>query len=444
MLAARLIEKRRLQRRLYNRLVAYRRQNPVEIVGNIHPDTVRRHIASLEEFMVEARAYRPHLTVHADLSYAEMQFKVPFAYARNPSGDHGPDPTRWFVTSDSLTVKDGPDIAQLYQELEKLCRFPFREPAVEFAPPIAPAAPETPQLPEPDYKVVRVADREHADQDDVVLAQAYAPEFRRVAMLKRGADELCRRYAHLAEEAAAATLDIAAHLAAETQRLIEVRRSISEQFRQAKLRYEDEGRRGIGWMRDIRRRYLDHSKDGVEDHFDLALRMLALPIPPTYPWSVSYDPRQKSLVVVQRVPTLAEIVVMEKAGQEASRDDTERVISRFIPFVLLSIGHRVARSDPMNHVGIIVVEAWSRFYDLASESLQSALVAELRTTKGRLANIDLRDMDPLDAFRTLRGRVTWSKDEIIDVAGRVKRVGGHPQRMRQGVTASAARLGRSG
>ncbi|MCC6778876.1 MAG: hypothetical protein IT537_20000 [Hyphomicrobiales bacterium] len=432
----RLVEQRRLQRRRYNQFIAFRSENPVVIVGNVQPDAVRRHIAGLARFLADARAYRPRLSIDGDLNYAEIQFEMPFSLVRNPSEEPGPEPARWLVACGSLTIPEGAQMAQIYEQLDELGEFPFREPTVEFCPPIAPAMPEPAQLPEPEYHVVSLVDGGRVDQEDSVLAQAYAPELRRVSALTRQADDLCARYEELLDEAAAATIDVAAHLAAETQRLIEVRSGVAEQFRQAKWKYEDDSRSGIGWIQDIHRRYLDQSKDGVECHFDLGLQTLQLPIPPSYPWSVSYDPMQKSLLVVQRVPTLAEIVVLSEDGEEAGRDEAEWLVSRFIPLVLLGIGRYIARSDPMNHVGLVVVEAWSRFYDVASESLQNAVVAELRTTKGRLANIDLRTTDPLDAFRKLRGQVTCSKDGIV--ASNVP-VRAHPRRTRSQIAAPVVR-----
>jgi Restriction endonuclease len=174
-------------------------------------------------------------------------------------------------------------------------------------------------------------------------------------------------------------------------------------------------------IRSVYEEYATHTGNGIERHFQLALRILALPLPSNFPWSTFYDPNESLLQVNQRVPSIVDIVVTRlDSKRPPSKKDTDYFQRRLVPAVSLHIAQHVALNDLYDDVDTIAVNCWCRYFECTTGHLKRAFVSSLKVQKKDILQINIDKADALDAFRALRGAYVYSTQEIVPIEPQVR------------------------
>src|SRR5262249_49625253 len=185
------------------------------------------------------------------------------------------------------------------------------------------------------------------------------------------------------------------HVASEALAYRETKKSLIAEFNVCKSNYEKESEEQLGPIRSIYKDYSAHIRSGIEIHFDLALRTLALPLPANFPWTLFYDPNERLLQINQRVPSIRDIVVKRADSNRApAKKDVDNFLRRLVPAVSLHIAQHVAINDIYDDIDSIAVNCWCRYYERTTGQLKNAFVSSLK-----VGHLDIRkiDIDKADA-----------------------------------------------
>src|SRR5262249_37292038 len=126
-------------------------------------------------------------------------------------------------------------------------------------------------------------------------------------------------------------------------------------------------------------RYTSHTQNGIEGHFQLALGILALPIPSNFPWRTFYNANDRLLQITRRVPFIADIVVKRPDSKRAlAKKGTDNFLRRLVPAVSLHIAQHVALNDLNDDVDAIAINCWCRYFERTTGRLKNAFVSSLK------------------------------------------------------------------
>ena len=149
--------------------------------------------------------------------------------------------------------------------------------------------------------------------------------------------------------------------------------------------------------------------------------MLSLPVPPGYGWNAYYDPEDRILQVNQRLPLPSDIVVRRPDSKRPpAKRDTDHFLRRIIPAIALYIAQHAAKNDIRADVDIVVVNAWSRYFEKKTGKIKDAFVAALKVPKPKILEIDINKADALEAFRALDGTFAYSPEEIVPIDPQIR------------------------
>jgi hypothetical protein len=336
------------------------RDEAIRIIRESTPElaALREAITVLRHFVADAYGYRPKFTFPRDCE---------------GSGD-GPDPEPWITTVDNLVVpKASYELSSIYNKSNSA---PPEYPRVELSP--------------SDIKIVT------ADALGKSLIGVWRGEAQK---LKQAANQL-------------------------QNELAEQKRELAEEKRRAE-EARDLMNIHIDWqlapIRSVYKEYTTHTKNGIEKHFQLALRTLPLPLPSNFPWRTFYDATERLLQVNQRVPFIADIVVKRADSKRApSKRDTDNFQRRLVPAVSLHIAQHVALNDLYDDVDSIAVNCWCRYFERTTGHLKRAFVSSLKVEKKDILPLNINKADALDAFRALRGAYVYSTEEIVPIEPQIR------------------------
>jgi Restriction endonuclease len=250
-----------------------------------------------------------------------------------------------------------------------------------------------------------------------MLRKVYATEIAQAEKLRRMADDFeeLRRRAEEAKD----LMDI--HIANERLAYQEAQNSLTAQFNSCKSDWEQQDDQQLGPLSSIYKEYKMRTKDGIERHFELALRTLPLPLPPNFPWRTFYDANERLLQVNHRVPSISDIVVKRADSKRPpAKKDTDNFLRRLVPAVSLHIAQHVALNDLYEDVDTIAVNCWCRYFERTTGQLKNAFVSSLKVEKKDILQIDINKADALDAFRALRGAYVYSTDETVPIEPQIR------------------------
>ena len=366
------------RQREQKKLEAKRRtEEAISIVRENAPElaTLRNAVTALRDFVAHANAYRPQFTRPSDLSFWQVRFSFPFNvdFPRHCEGSgDGPDPEPWVTTVDNLLV---PKAHQLHSIYTKSKTAPPEYPQVE--------------LPPSDTKIV---------PDDastkllVILRKLVTFQRSQHWKLQEATNQLQTEFAEQKRKAEEArnlmNIHITEHLAP---------------------------------IRSIYQEYKMHTANGIENHFQFALRTLPIPIPSNFPWSTFYDPNERLLQVNQRVPFITDIVVKRADSKRPpAKKDADNFLRRLVPAISLHIAQHVALNDLYDDVDTIAVNGWCRYFERTTGRLKNAFVSSLKVEKKDILQINIDKADALDAFRALRGAYVYSTQEIVPIEPQIR------------------------
>jgi hypothetical protein len=239
----------------------FRRQHPAQIVGVPDLAALNNAVTVLNEFVAKADAYRRKFGPSFDTKFRAVQFSFPFEFffPRNCQGSSdGPDPDQWAITLDSLVVPKGRDLRSIYQSVISMEDFPC-------APPTAAvfnlgAPPEYPRINLPHWDIKIVTAGGEIDFRVDTLRKAYATEIAQAEKLRQMADDF-EEVRRRAEEAK----DLMDNQIAK-ERLA---------YNSCKQSWEQQYDQQLGPIRSIYKEHKMHTKDGITNHFQFALRTLS-------------------------------------------------------------------------------------------------------------------------------------------------------------------------
>ena len=334
-----------------------RRRKPVQIVGLPDLTMLKRISGLLDEFTASVQAYRPRIS-HYDDRFRSVTFSYPFetVFPRKNSDAEGPDPKSWPVTLGSLAIQVGRPMQLIYDGLGAAAEFPEKEPSIVLNLQPPPQLPKV-QLPKWSIKLIAIQDGSEIDIHSDKLTKIYAPEIKQAKTLQREAEalqkDIKRKLKEAEEEQELMDLFIT------NQKLL--KKSIATEFQATKKRYEEQAAKRLAPIRSVYKNYLLETNEGIEQHFNLGLETLPLPLPPGFPWRVFYDRDEQLLQINQRVPFLSDIVVKRSDSNRApAKRDVDNLLRRIIPAISLHIAANVAANDQHNHVRTLAVNCWSR------------------------------------------------------------------------------------
>jgi Restriction endonuclease len=378
---------------------------------------LRNAVTVLRNFVDQASAYRPKFILPSDMKFRQVQFSSPFNvfFARDCAGSKdGPDPEPWITTLDNLPVPKAHDLRSIYEICMDKHAFPCSAPKLFFNPPPLPECPKV-ELPLSDTKIE--ADKGFANR----LRKLFTLELSQAWKLTEATNQLRDELAELRLKAEDARDLMYTHIANESVAYRQMQNSLMTEFNSLTGNYERESDRQLAPIRNIIQDYTRATSNGIEGHFQFALRTLPLPLPPNFPWSTFYDANERLLQVNQRVPSISDIVVKRPDSKRApAKKDTDNFLRRVVPNVSLHIAHNVALNDFNDDVDTIAVNCWCRYYERTTGQLRNAFVSSLKVEKKDILKIDINKADPLDAFRALRGAYVYSTEETVPIEPQIR------------------------
>jgi Restriction endonuclease len=399
------------------KLEKFRRQHPAQIVGVPDLAALSNTVTVLKGFVANADAYRRQkFTPSFDTKFRAVCFSFPFEsfFPRDceDSGD-GPHPEPWAATLDSLVVPRGRDLRSIYKGVISMQDFPCTAPGLGFDPGAPPEYPPI-SLPPWDIKIVAADTGGEINFRVDMLQKVYATEIAQAENLRRMADD----FKELRRRAEEAKHLMDTHIANER---LAYREALTKEFNSCKQNWEQQYDEQLGPIRSIHQEYKVHTTDGIENHFQFALRTLPLPLPSAFPWRTFYNANERLLQVNQRVPFLPDIVVKRADSKRApSKKDTDNFLRRLVPAVSLHIAQHVALNDLYDDVDTIAVNGWCRYFERTTGQLKNAFVSSLKVEKKDILQIDINKADALDAFRGLRGVYVYSTEETVPIEPQIR------------------------
>jgi Restriction endonuclease len=368
-------EQQREQRKLEDK---QRTEEAIRIVRETAPELAahRKAIDVLRDFVAHANAFRPKfITPLALMSFSPRDYE---------GTSDGPDPEPWLTTVDNLLVPKARELRWIYTSCMTGPQTALR--------------PEYPrvELPLSDIKIVTDDARK---KFLTRLRKLYTRKLSRAEKLKQAANQLQTELAKQRRKAEEARDLMDVHIANE------------------RLAYDEQ----LAPIRNVYKEYTAHTTNGIERHFQLALEILALPIPSKFPWSTFYDANERLLQINQRVPFLTDIVVQRPDSKRPpSKRDTDNFLRRLVPAVSLHIAQHVALNDLYDDVDAIAVNCWCRYFERTTGQLKNAFVSSLKVEKTEILQIDISKADALDAFRAQRGAYVYSIQEIVPIEPQIR------------------------
>jgi restriction system protein len=327
-------------------------------------------IRMVRETAPELAALRNAVTVLRDFVARANAYRPKFTLPRDceSSGD-GPDPEPWITTVDNLFVPKAHELRSIYTKSNSA---PPEYPRVELSP-----------------SEIKIFTTDTLGKFLIGLAKLCTGEAQK---LKQAANQLQNELAEQKRKA-----QVARHL---------MNIHIDEQLAPIRSVYEE---------------YATHARNGIERHFQFALRTLALPLPSNFPWGTFYDPNERLLQINQRVPFITDIVVKRPDSKRSpSKKDTDYFQRRLVPAVSLHIAQHVALNDLYDDVDTIAINCWCRYFERTTGHLKHAFVSTLKVQKKDILQIDINKADALDAFRALRGAYVYSTEEIVPIEPQIR------------------------
>lgn len=398
-----------------------RNNHPAEIVGAPNLTLLKQISTQLDEFVATVKSYRPQIQPY-DHRFRSVSFSYPFEFffPRKNCSDDGPDPETWETTLDSLAIKTGRPLRQIYNGLSAAAEFPVKEPFIGFDQKPLPRL-QIVQLPSWSIKIInRQTGGEISTQSDI-LAKAYAPEVEEVGALRRTADELRTVIGKKIEEAREEQELMELHIANQRLKAKELKQSISAEFRTCKKQFEERAAHELRPIRGVYKAYFLETQEGIEQHFSLGLETIQLPIPLQFPWRVFYDRDERLIQINQRVPFATDTVVKRPdTNRPVAKRDIDEFLRRLVPSISLHIAANVAANDWHDHVDTIAVNCWCRYFEKATGKLKDAFVSSLKAEKKAILEMNISKADALDAFRALRGTFVYSTVEIVPIEPQIR------------------------
>lgn len=251
----------------------FRLWHPAQIVGVPDLDFLKRTVNQLDIFIAAANSYRPQFAPVYNNRFRATEFSFPFEFffPRTNPQDDGPEPAPWQTTLDSLAIKNGTTLSVIYNGLASASEFPAKEPSIVYDRPPLPQRPNK-KVPALSLKIIPSKDGSEIDIHSDILARVYAPEIAQFEGLWSAAEAWHNEIKRKIEQANEAHDMMELYIANENLKFRELKQTVALEYGACKKRFEQLAVGELKPIRDTYKEYLLDTQQGVEEHFNLALR----------------------------------------------------------------------------------------------------------------------------------------------------------------------------
>lgn len=175
-------------------------------------------------------------------------------------------------------------------------------------------------------------------------------------------------------------------------------------------------------LREIFCEYEKGTKSGVEQYFDKALSTIALPLSVPHAWSLEFDEKEKIAIIEMSLPNVVhnppqKIVSLKKGNviKPLNKDEQKNIVPTIHPALMLRFAVEIFRNDTLNKIQLLALNGWIKFHDPRTGVLTRAYTASLMVKRDEVINLNLKKIDPIAAFNSLKGMSAGKIAEIIPI-----------------------------
>lgn len=159
--------------------------------------------------------------------------------------------------------------------------------------------------------------------------------------------------------------------------------------------------------------YKAFDSEAVSEFCDVVMSVSEYP--PSFPheWNVIYQNETKTLVVDYFLPSPDDLPRLKEVKYVASKDDltevfladsaVNKIYDNLLYQLTLRTIYELYLSDQAETLAAIVFNGWVRSIDKGTGKSVTACVLSLQAARKEFLDIDLRNVDPKECFRTLKG-----------------------------------------
>ena len=155
---------------------------------------------------------------------------------------------------------------------------------------------------------------------------------------------------------------------------------------------------------DLKNRCFTKGGAGLIERIKLAMQTIALPAYITNEFQSTYNSESGIIIHEHKFRDPASIKWVKLASSKpASKKEVKESIAIFCPAICLRLAAEIIRLDIENIVTGVAINGWADYIDHATGKNYRAFCASFFATKQQLENLDLSALDPVVAFRALKG-----------------------------------------
>jgi HJR/Mrr/RecB family endonuclease len=163
-------------------------------------------------------------------------------------------------------------------------------------------------------------------------------------------------------------------------------------------------------------------QQGVVERIGNILGTLRLPTSIPRSWEVDFDEKEKILIVeialpdvVHKPPFKTVPLKVGAAKKPLNQSERKELVPNVHPAIMLRVAYELFRNDLTETIKILALNGWVSFIDPTRGIETRAYTASLLVEHKQFKDFNLRGVDPLIAFQSLKGKSAGKIVEIIPI-----------------------------
>lgn len=176
------------------------------------------------------------------------------------------------------------------------------------------------------------------------------------------------------------------------------------------------------YFSEILKGYKNGTKEDVIKYLDYVLDSLDLPTSIPKIWNIDFEPNEHIAIVEIGLPDVVHREVFKevelKKGavkKPLTQKEIKEHVPKIHPAIILKTAYEIFRNDDSSVVKLLVVNGWVEFDDPATGNKAKTYTASLAVEKEQINNLNLKKVEPLSAFTSLKGKSAGKLIDIIPV-----------------------------
>jgi restriction system protein len=160
------------------------------------------------------------------------------------------------------------------------------------------------------------------------------------------------------------------------------------------------------------------SQEGIEGLYariDLSIRTMSLPGSVSRSHESKLDLESGVLIHEHEFPDISSIEVTKDGLKTANQTETKKAKGSIYPALALRLLFELSRLDTEGLVKSIVINGWTEYTEKNTGQTKLAYCLSVMATKEQISALVLSNLDPIAAFRSLKG-ITIPTTDIIPIA----------------------------